>query len=39
MFLDELSRILRLKVSADQKIELAQRETEKIINYSYINYL
>ncbi len=31
MFLDELSRILRLKVPADRVITLAQRETEKIV--------
>ena len=30
MFLDELSRILRLKVPADQKIKLAQEEMENI---------
>lgn len=30
MFLDELSRILRLKLPADRRIELAQDETEKI---------
>ena len=31
MFLDELARVLRLNVPADQKIKLAERETEKII--------
>lgn len=31
MFLDELSRILKLNVPADKKIELAQRETEKVM--------
>jgi len=31
MFLDELSRILRLRVPADQKLKLAQAETQKII--------
>ena len=31
MFLDELSRILRLKVPADQKIELAQDEMDNIV--------
>jgi len=31
MFLDELARVLRLNVSADEKVELAQAETEKII--------
>ncbi|GAI85142.1 unnamed protein product, partial [marine sediment metagenome] len=30
MFLDELSRILRLKVSAEERITLAQRETQKV---------
>ena len=31
MFLDELARVLRLNVPADQKIKLAQAETEKIM--------
>jgi len=31
MFLDELARVLRLNVPADQKIKLAQAETQKII--------
>lgn len=31
MFLDELSRILRLRVPADQLVKLAQEETQKII--------
>jgi len=31
MFLDELARVLRLNIPADQKIKLAQAETQKII--------
>lgn len=31
MFLDELARVLRLKVPADERITLAQAETQKII--------
>ena len=31
MFLDELSRVLRLKIPDSEKVELAKRETEEII--------